>query len=39
MTIAQLEEACREFGLKPYGKKNKLQDRLMDYLKENNGGS
>jgi hypothetical protein len=39
MTIAQLEEACREFGLKPYGKKNKLQDRLKDYLKENNGGS
>jgi transitional endoplasmic reticulum ATPase len=39
MTIAQLEEACREFGLKPYGKKNILQDRLTDYLKDNNGGS
>ncbi len=36
MTIAQLEDVCREFGLKPYGKKIVLQERLHDYL-QNNG--
>jgi hypothetical protein len=39
MTIAQLEEACRQFGLKPYGKKNVLQDRLNDFLNEDIGGN
>ncbi|UCE74057.1 MAG: AAA family ATPase [Methanomassiliicoccales archaeon] len=39
MTIAQLEEACRQFGLKPYGKKAVLKERLGDYLNKNNGGS
>jgi SpoVK/Ycf46/Vps4 family AAA+-type ATPase len=38
MTITQLENECKRFGLKPYGKKNKLQERLEEYLKENNGG-
>jgi transitional endoplasmic reticulum ATPase len=38
MTITQLENECKRFGLKPYGKKNKLQERLEKYIKENNGG-
>jgi SpoVK/Ycf46/Vps4 family AAA+-type ATPase len=37
MTIAQLENECRLHGLKPYGKKAVLQDRLQEYL-EGKGG-
>ncbi|UCG68986.1 MAG: AAA family ATPase [Thermoplasmata archaeon] len=33
MTIAQLENECKRLGLKPYGKKVVLQERLQDYLK------
>jgi SpoVK/Ycf46/Vps4 family AAA+-type ATPase len=39
MTIAQLEDTCKQFGLKPYGKKNILQARLKEYIDKDNGGN
>jgi hypothetical protein len=34
MTISQLENECKRLGLKPYGKKVILQERLQNYLNE-----
>jgi SpoVK/Ycf46/Vps4 family AAA+-type ATPase len=34
MTISQLENECKRLGLKPYGKKAILQERLQNYLNE-----
>lgn len=34
MTISQLENECKRLGLKPYGKKAILQERLQNYLIE-----
>jgi SpoVK/Ycf46/Vps4 family AAA+-type ATPase len=39
MTIAQMEDVCKQFGLKPFGKKAVLQKRLQEFINKDNGGN
>ncbi|MEE9150764.1 MAG: AAA family ATPase, partial [Thermoplasmata archaeon] len=38
MTIAQMEDVCKQIGLKPFGKKAVLQKRLQEFINKDNGG-